>query len=607
MGVMKSAALVSCLLSLCVCAVLGSSGAGATYREKDGVPVVANKIGPYNNPTETYEYFSLPFCQPETLEKRSHNLGEILSGERKVVTKFEVLFKVPFQFRRLCKRMLTVEEVEQFQSAVDGDWAFEMNVDGLPVWGYVGVIQTPTAEYFLQSGRTFSSLEELDLSSKRFLYTHYIFSLAYNGDRIIDVNLTASLEHRLDITTSAPVEVDFTYQVVWQETNIPFEKRDEHKRAGLGASFEIHWLSIINSFVLVILLTVFLAIILMRVVHNDFTRDLKADGADDDFGEEESGWKNIHGDVFRPPQRINLFTAVLGAGTQLLLIVLMVLALAVLSLVSPGRKGAISTVLVVLYALTAGIAGYVAATMYKRLGGTDWVHNAILTATLFPGPLFVLFCVLNTIAITYDSTAALPFGTIMAVFGVYFLVTFPLTVVGAIVGKRNAGSFLVDAPCRTTKVPRQIPQVPWFRKPPVQVVIAGFLPFSSIYIETHYLFSSIWGRRVYTLFGVSFVAFLLLVIVTASITVALIFFQLSVEDHRWWTRSVLYGGSIGFFIFAYAVFFQWKSDLEGFLQLSYFYGYMGIVAYACCLAFGTVGFFASLRFTTFIYNSLKLD
>lgn len=45
----------------------------------------------------------------------------------------------------------------------------------------------------------------------------------------------------------------------------------------------------------------------------------------------------------------------------------------------------------VLYALTAGIAGYVAAVTYKVLGGAFWVRNTLLTATLFCGPLLVTF------------------------------------------------------------------------------------------------------------------------------------------------------------------------------------------------------------------------
>ena len=34
--------------------------------------------------------------------------------------------------------------------------------------------------------------------------------------------------------------------------------------------------------------------------------------------QEETGWKYIHGDVFRYPSHKSLFCAVLGSGTQLL-------------------------------------------------------------------------------------------------------------------------------------------------------------------------------------------------------------------------------------------------------------------------------------------------
>lgn len=91
----------------------------------------------------------------------------------------------------------------------------------------------------------------------------------------------------------------------------------------------------------------------------------------------------------------------------------------------------------VLYALTAGIAGYVAAVTYKILGGSSWVRNTLLTATLFCGPLLVTFSFLNTVAIIYRSTAALPFGTIVIIFIIWAVVTFPLTVLGGIAGKNT--------------------------------------------------------------------------------------------------------------------------------------------------------------------------
>ena len=77
---------------------------------------------------------------------------------------------------------------------------------------------------------------------------------------------------------------------------------------------QIHWFSIINSCVTVLLLTGFLATILLRVLKNDFLKYTK----DDEMGgdQEETGWKYLHGDVFRFPPHVNLFSAMLGVGLQ---------------------------------------------------------------------------------------------------------------------------------------------------------------------------------------------------------------------------------------------------------------------------------------------------
>jgi len=366
-------------------------------------------------------------------------------------------------------------------------------------------------------------------------------------------------------------------------------------------------LSIINSFVLVILLTVFLAIIMMRVLKNDFTRYMKEE--DEDLGgmvEDETGWKLLYGDVFRSPSNVSLFTAMLGAGTQLFCMVLSLLATALLSIYSPTAKGALATAAIFLYALTAGVGGYVAGRFYKQLGGSNWVWNTVLTATLFPGPLFVVFSIMNSVAWAKGQTSALPAGTIVVILLLNLLVTLPLTVIGSIVGRNTAGEF--QAPCRTNKVPRQIPAAPWYRQAPCQVFCAGFLPFSAIYIETHHIFSSVWGHKLYTLFGILFLAFLLLLVVTSFITIALTYFQLAIEDHRWWWRVFFSGGSTGFFIYVYSFFFFFgRSEMSGGFQTAYFFLYMAVASWGVFLLLGTVGYFSSLAFVRMIFSQVKVD
>lgn len=67
--------------------------------------------------------------------------------------------------------------------------------------------------------------------------------------------------------------------------------------AAVASLLQIHWFSIINSCVTVLLLTGFLTTILLRVLKNDFLKYTR----DDEMGEaeEETGWKYLHGDVFR--------------------------------------------------------------------------------------------------------------------------------------------------------------------------------------------------------------------------------------------------------------------------------------------------------------------
>jgi Endomembrane protein 70 len=127
----------------------------------------------------------------------------------------------------------------------------------------------------------------------------------------------------------------------------------------------------------------------------------------------------------------------LGSGVQIGVLTFSVFALALLGTYSPTNRGAIIASGIVLYALTASVAGYVSGYYYKMFGGTSWVRNVLLTAALFSGPLVATFSVLNTIAIAYRSTQALPFGTIVLMVLMWALVTFPLTILGGILAKNK--------------------------------------------------------------------------------------------------------------------------------------------------------------------------
>mmetsp|Transcript_41743 Transcript_41743/g.94262 ORF Transcript_41743/g.94262 Transcript_41743/m.94262 type:complete len:597 (-) Transcript_41743:525-2315(-) len=590
----------SCLIA--AAGVVACSGVaeavGEHYKPHDPVYVVANKVGPFNNPSETYEYYTLPFCRTAGKQKRhKHELGEYLVGDRKVTSPYQISFLDNVQWFLLCEKTLPPSEVKMFADAIEDDYYFEMFIEDLPMWGYIGEVE---GEELL--------LGHLE-TAHRYLYPHLHFSIGYNVDQVVSVNVSTNPQRKLDITAeSVDIDVSFSYSVEWvPKPELKWEDRMSryHDSRFLPGSFEIHWLSIINSLVLVLLLTAFLTIILMRVLKNDFTRYM--DVEEEEMGEEETGWKLIHGDVFRFPSHVSLFSALVGAGGQLCCTTFLLLFCAITGFFRPTKRGAILTAMIVLYALTSFIGGFLGARMYRQFDGPSWVWNTVLTASAFPAPLSAIFMWVNTIAWSRGSSAALPWHTVMIIAALYFLVSFPLTVIGAIAGRNMTGDFA--APCRTTKVAREIPKdIPWYRQSPAQMFMAGFLPFSAIYIELHYIFASVWGHKIYTLFGILFIALVMLFIVTSFITVALVYFQLAREDHRWWWRSFFSGGSTGLFIYGYSFFYFFqRSSMGGWLQGSFYFGYMAIISYAFFLMLGFVGFYSSLVFIKHIYGVVKTD
>jgi hypothetical protein len=125
----------------------------------------------------------------------------------------------------------------------------------------------------------------------------------------------------------------------------------------------------------------------------------------------------------------------------------------------------------------------------------------------------------------------------------------------------------------------------------------------------------------------------MLLIVTSFVTIALTYFQLSAEDYHWWWRSFFSGGSIAIFVLGYAFyFFFFRSAMHGFLQTTFFFGYVSMVrfcvhsnlqvfhfplilvwfvtiqiVYGVFLMLGSVGFFSSYKFVSHIYNTIKSD
>ena len=80
--------------------------------------------------------------------------------------------------------------LKTFLYAVKNHYWYQMYLDDLPIWGIVGEIE--------EKGQDF------------YIWTHKKFEIGWNGDQIVDVNLTSEGRTKLHLSTE---KLEFTYEV----------------------------------------------------------------------------------------------------------------------------------------------------------------------------------------------------------------------------------------------------------------------------------------------------------------------------------------------------------------------------------------------------------
>jgi len=558
-----------------------------SYEEGEEVLLFVNKVGPYRNPQETYKYHSLPFCKPsKDVESRFEGLGEALQGYELIQSEMQVFFKRDIQDSRICEKILSVDEVEKFKVAVRNQYWYQLFLDDLPIWGMVGEV-----------------VPEAGGEDKLYLYTHKKFMISWNGERVIEVNLTSENPIPLEKGT-----VPFTYSVSWHKTEIPFEQRFDKYLDDNFFEHQIHWFSIFNSFMMVIFLTGLVSMILMRTLRRDYARYSKDD---DDLEEDsrdvgdESGWKQVHGDVFRPPLNLITFAALIGTGHQLIVLVFCVIFFSFVGSLYADR-GTVVTAFILCYAFTSFVAGYGGGGYYARNEGKNWIKCMFVTACLFPCTCFGIAFLLNFIAIAYGSLAAIPFGTMIAVLSIWSLISVPLTMFGTVVGRNWNGT--ADNPCRINPVPRQIPEKKWYLHPLTNIALGGILPFGSIFIEMYFMFTAFWHYKYYYVYGFMLLVYIILIIVSVCVTIVSTYFLLNSEDYRWQWVSFLSSGSTAGYVFLYSIYYFFvKTKMSGFFQTSFYFGYTAMFCIGLAILCGSLGFIGTSVFVKRIYHNVKID
>ena len=217
-------------------------------------------------------------------------------------------------------------------------------------------------------------------------------------------------EEEVDVNDGATLTIPYTYSVYFrEEKDIGWSNRwDLYFNDSTESSFT-HWLAILNSLIISGILGAIVIVIWGRTMQGDIKgrgdglleearlrirkrrpaekgllEKATEVGAEEDPSSDEellddiSGWKLLHGDVFRPPPCGGLLAPLVGSGMQLLFMTSGLLLLSCLGVLNPSFRGGFVSVGVGLFIFAGVFSGYFSARIYKTFGGKNWRKNTLM-------------------------------------------------------------------------------------------------------------------------------------------------------------------------------------------------------------------------------------
>ena len=230
-----------------------------------------------------------------------------------------------------------------------------------------------------------------------------------------------------DIDDGSTLTIPFSYSVYFREdTRVEWANRWNMYFNNQEESSRIHWLAIVNSLVIAGLLTTVVVMIWNRAIHGDTksSKDIPAEEgkirlkrkksrngsrsprllekglsgllgpegsadnndeftSDDESIEDITGWKLLHGDVFRTPAYAGLLAPLVGSGTQLVFMATGLLILSALGILNPSFRGGFVSVGMGLFVFAGLLSGYFSGRLYRTFGGLNWRKNTLMVRSRF--------------------------------------------------------------------------------------------------------------------------------------------------------------------------------------------------------------------------------
>lgn len=332
--------------------------APTSYEIGQSVPLHVNHLTPTvsEEDSQVHSVFSFDyyrpefhFCEPEGGPKDvRESLGSIIFGDRIRTSPFDLHMAQNETCKILCDEVKFDGRSSKFVNhRISQGYNINWLIDGLPA-AQINIDQQ-TQEEFYNPGFLLGDVVE---EGKTRLNNHFDIKIDYHRAaglagkdafrvvgvlvepysrkpaKILDDGRAECPGNAPAVTLSEEEEttVAWTYSVTWNESPTAWATRWDKYLHVYDPS--VHWYSLIYSAVFVVLLVALVSTILLRALRKDIARynrlsminldDLNDTSASVEDGiQEDSGWKLVHGDVFRGPRNPLLLSVFAGNGAQL--------------------------------------------------------------------------------------------------------------------------------------------------------------------------------------------------------------------------------------------------------------------------------------------------
>lgn len=658
------------------CGIFGGIQSNKVYKDGETVPIFISPMTS-NRSQVTLSYYTSPVCTPDNLKSQySGGIGGMILGDVVQSTSYTVNFDQNQPCNILCDKILDQDALEKLENIIRDEYTVSLYADdmlgsvsidpiefihyyrGLSNWSVDLLPENPNdlKKEMLVMGNKVYVLGGypigvfLEDENKYILFNHLDFEIDHNAGQIVGFSVTprsvadsscssgedfildlSGLEEKNQGGLNKSQPLSYTYSVTWKKSDVSYGTRwDSYIRAVAGPS-DIRWSSILNGMNLVLLFSTLILSILFRILrkdvsmYNSITTDIEALRA-------ETGWKLLHGDIFRKPRFSKLLAACLGTGAQLSLMAIIIIILGGIGFLNLQQRGSVLTWAIILFSLFGIIAGYVSARFNRLLQQNyqNILYVTISTATLYTGTLLTLHTISSiiqshvTAASQYVPRA--PGPLILADAGSFaaesvknikvywsptvfisalllFLCT-PLIFIGSLYAYRQAD---IDLPVKTNLIPRHLVRLPWYIRSHILCPLSGLAPFSVAFGEMIFVSNSIWQHKLYYLFGTLITILILTMLVSALVSIFATYLAISHECHRWWWRAWWSSGFSAVWMFIAAIVYYFvvlDLDLGG--TVLYFTNIIGF-CYTVWLITGSIGTLSSFLFLKYIYGCIKID